>query len=170
MKNFEDIDLVNYIINQGATLKQAAEHFNVSVETIKKRMAKIRKGLNEDSEILNNLNDVSKNNTLIGRRIGGQSTNGGRKRIMSMEEIREKAKVMLSKSLTIDEAALEFDIPPATLYDNLELLNNEEDKEIYFDLKSMYESHLKKANFDTAKLQRKYTEKKEELTERKNSL
>lgn len=174
MKKFEDIDLVNYIINQGATLKQAAEYFEVSVDTVKKRIATIKKNLKEDSEISNGLNEVAQKNSLLGRQIGGQSTNSGRPRSMNIDEIREKAIIMLSKGLTIDEAALEFGIPSTTLHKSLELLNSEKDKEIYYDLKSMYEAHIRnksnKEGFNAAGLQRKYTEKLEETLERKNSL
>ena len=142
MKSFEDIDLVNYIVNSEATLKEAAEFFGVSVDTIKKRMANIKKNLNEDSTILEDLNKVASKNTLEGRRKGGISTNSGVVRTLSLDEIADLARQMLAKNLTIDMAADSFDMAPSTLYDNLEALNGTEYQEIYDDLKMLYEIHL----------------------------
>ena len=142
MKSFEDIDLVNYIVNQGATLKEAAEFFGVSVDTVKKRMANIKKELNEDSVILNDLNEVASKNTLAGRRKGGTSTNSGVVRTLSLDDIADLARQMLANNLTIDMAANSFQMAPSTLYDNLEALNGTEYQEIYDDLRILYEIHL----------------------------
>ena len=43
MSKLEDIDIVNYMINQGATAKETAEYFGVSLSTIKKRLSSIKK-------------------------------------------------------------------------------------------------------------------------------
>ncbi|MBE6138383.1 MAG: hypothetical protein E7173_01390 [Firmicutes bacterium] len=142
MKNFRDIDLVNYIINQEATLKDAAEYFGVSVETIKKRMSKIKKELLTESSILIDLNSVADKNTLEGRRKGGTSTNSGVVRILNLPEIANLARRMLADNLTLSEAANSFKMPSSTLYDNLEALKGTEYDEIYKDLKIMYEVHI----------------------------
>jgi len=142
MKSFEDIDLINYIVNQGATLKEASEFFGVSVDTIKKRMSNIKKSLNDNSVILEELNDIASKNTLEGRRKGGTSTNSGVVRSLSLAEIADLARRMLADNLTIDEAANSFKVPPSTLYDNLEALQGTEYDEVYKDLKIMYELHI----------------------------
>ena len=122
MSKFEDVDLVNYIINNGATLKDAAEFFDVSVDTIKVRMRKIKSGLQEDSIILKDLNNVSNANTLEGRKRGGKSPNSGVVRSIDLETIANQAKFILSQDLSIDEAAKVLRVAPSTLYEHLELL------------------------------------------------
>lgn len=197
MKKFEDIDLVNYIVNNNATLKEAAEFFEVSIDTIKARMRNIKNSLDNDSIILNNLNEVANKNVLEGRKKGGQSSNSGVVRDIELEQIAERAMIMLADNLSIDSAAIRFNIAPSTLYDHLELLNNDEYSELYDDLKAMYSYHnktktsgtvidIEERKFDSdatwlaslkserysgiEKLQIKYTEKLEELKRHKNSL
>lgn len=197
MKKFEDIDLINYVVNNGATLKDAAEFFEVSVDTIKKRMANIKQDLKNDSEILIELNEVSSKNVLEGRKKGGQAPNSGVVRNTSLETIAERAMIMLAHNLTIDKAAVRFSVAPSTLYDHLELLNCNQYAEIYADLQVMYQYHnidknsktipdidvrrsdsnttwlpstQDKSNFGIEKIQIKYVQKLEELIEHKNSL
>ena len=148
MKKFEDIDLVNYIVNKGATLKETAEFFEVSVDTIKKRMASIKNSLFTDSRILNELQEVVDNNTLAGRKKGGKSPNSGVVRTVDLETIARRAMIILSENMTIDMAADSFNIPPSTLHEHLELLKCEEYSELYHDLQFLYSYHNKyKTNF-----------------------
>ena len=146
MSKFEDVDLVNYIINNGATLKDAAEFFDVSVDTIKVRMRKIKSGLQEDSIILKDLNNVSNANTLEGRKRGGKSPNSGVVRSIDLETIANQAKFILSQDLSIDEAAKVLRVAPSTLYEHLELLKTDDYLDIYQDLKKMYKDHLQDRN------------------------
>lgn len=146
MKKFEDIDLVNYIVNQEATLKDAAEFFEVSIDTIKARMRKIKSGLANDSIILKDLNDVASANALEGRKKGGKSSNSGVVRNVDLETIANQAKFILSQDLTIDEAAEILNVAPSTLYEHLELLNTAQYLEIYKELKNMYKYHLHNKN------------------------
>ena len=141
MKRFEDEELIEYVIENGATLKQAAEHFGVTIDAIKYRMRKIKNNLANDSEILIHLKEIAKKNELEGKILGGKALAGGIPRTITLEEIAEKAMIMLSEDLTIDEAALSFGIASSTLHGYLRLLDNSEYVEIYNDLQSMYNYH-----------------------------
>ena len=48
MKKIEDIDIINYIINKGATAKEVADYYGVSLSIIKKRLASIKTELKDD--------------------------------------------------------------------------------------------------------------------------
>lgn len=141
MKKFEDIELINYVINNGATLKEAANHFDVSIETIKKRIKTIKSGLEDNSEIIEKLKSISDQNVSAGRKKGGESKNSGRVRGDTLETIANQAMIILVNDFTFEDAASYFGIPSSTLYDHLELLNCDEYREIYNDLKSMYAYH-----------------------------
>lgn len=174
MSKFEDVDLVNYIINQEVTLKEAAEFFDVSVETIKKRMANIKKELRDDSLILNDIKNVADKNLLEGRKKGGQQLNSGKVRAVSMETIRDIAVGMLANNSTIEEASLQFNIPSSTLYEYLELLNCPQYSDIYSDLQVMYDLHRRNSPgigcMKIEGLQFKYNQLLDEEKNKKNSL
>ena len=79
MKKIEDIDIINYIINKGATAKEVADYYGVSLSIIKKRLASIKAELKDDSEIKNGLLNTISVNQEKGRHMGGLSNNSGKK-------------------------------------------------------------------------------------------
>lgn len=161
----EDIDLINYIINQEKTGKEAAEYFGVSLSTVRKRLATIKSELPFESNIYQQLKEVAEKNETQGKIKGGQTQNSGPKRMLSIEYIYNIVVDMLANNLTIEETAVKYSIPRSTLADNLELLNSRGYTEIYNDLQSLFGAHkLKKS---TAKIQAKYLEKLELLKEKK---
>lgn len=149
MGKINDIDLVNYVINKGATLKEAAEHFDVSISTVKKAMQKIKVDLNKDSEIYTNLNDVSKENEYLGKIKGGQSKNSGIERNFDLEQIALLAMQFISENLTLSLASGKFEIPKSTLWDNFRRLNCDEYQELYNDLLYVYDCHNKAISNNT---------------------
>ena len=157
MSKMEDIDLINYIINKGKTAQEAADYFGVSLSTVKKRLAFIKSGISEQSEIYQSLQEVADKNALQGRVKGGQALNSGVHRSLSLEEIVSIAVYMLANDFTIEQAARSFNIPGSTLFENLQLLNCENYRELYQDLQSLYEAH--KLNKDTTHIQLKYSDK-----------
>ena len=143
MSKLEDIDLINYVINKGATLKEAADYFDVSLSTVKKKMSKIKSDLKEESDIYINLTDVSSVNERQGKISGGKAHMGLKYDTFSKEEVVEIAMNMIADNLSIDEAAVKYNIPPSTLYDRLTTLNCSEYKNIYNDLLYIFEIHRK---------------------------
>lgn len=141
MAKLNEIDLVNYVINNGATLKDAADYFNVSLSTVKKMMKKIKEELNEDTVIYRELKENSKNNELLGKQKGGQALNTGIKRTFSLEQISLLAMELIANNMTLDLASEKFKIPKSTLWDNFNLLNCEEYLELYNDLLYIYKCH-----------------------------
>ena len=163
MGKMEDIDLVNYIINQEATGKEAAEYFDVSLSTVRKRLAGIKENLSSNSSIYEELEEVAKKNEQMGKVVGGKSPNSGPKRILQVEDIVKIAMDMLVNNFTIQEASLKYGIPGSTLAENLEVLKVGEYNEIYQDLSSLFQAHKLKRN--STKIQTKYLEKMQELEE-----
>lgn len=141
MTKLNEIDLVNYVINNGATLKEAAEYFEVSLSTIKKTMKNVKEGLNETSEVYKELYKVSKTNELMGKKKGGQSLNSGVKRSLTLEQISLLAMEFIANNMTLDLASEKFGIPKSTLWDNFNLLNCKEYFELYNDLSYVYQCH-----------------------------
>lgn len=141
MTKLSEIDLVNYVINNGATLKDAADYFEVSLSTVKKMMKKIKEGLNEDSVIYLDLKENSIKNELLGKQKGGQALNSGSKRSLSLEQISLLAMELIANNMTLDLASQKFSIPKSTLWDNLNLLNCEQYFELYHDLLFVYKCH-----------------------------
>lgn len=133
-----DIDLINYIINRGKTAKEAAEYFNVSLSTIRKRLKKIREELPENSVILKNLNIVIKNNEMIGKKTGGSTLGSGKKKAYTIEQIKKFATSMLENRMTIEEASIHFNIPRTTLYEYIKEIKNYDSK-LYNDLQTLFE-------------------------------
>lgn len=141
MSKLNEIDLVNYVINNEATLKQAADYFEVSLSTVKKMMKQIKENLNENSAIYQELNGISKQNELLGKQKGGQVLNSGPKRTLSLEQISLIAMEIIANNMTLDLASQKFLIPKSTLWDNLNLLNCQQYLELYNDLLYIYKCH-----------------------------
>lgn len=144
MSKLEDIDLINYVINNGATLKEAANYFDVSLSTVKKRMGKIKNDLNKNSVVYTDLKDVSAVNEKQGKIDGGKAHAGLKYNTFSIEEVSDIAMNMIAYDLSIDEAASRYNIPPSTLYERLNDLNYEEYQELYNDLSYIFE--IRKGN------------------------
>lgn len=144
MKKIEDIDIINYIINKGATAKEVAEYYGVSLSTIKKRLASIKDKLKDDSEIKNSLLNTININQEKGRHTGGLSSNSGKKRNVDMTFIVDIAINALANNLTIEELSTKYGIPTSTISDYLKLLKNTEYQTIYDDLTSLFNYHKNK--------------------------
>lgn len=167
MPKMEDIDLINYIINKEKTAQEAADYFDVSLSTVKKRLARIKSEISEQSEIYQALQTVADKNAFQGRVKGGQALNSGVQRSLQLEELASIATYMLANDFTVEQAATNFKIPSSTLFENLALLNCEAYHELYQDLQSLYEAH--KLNKDTTHIQLKYSTNVEELASRENN-
>ena len=144
MKKIEDIDIINYIINKGATAKELAEYYGVSLSTIKKRLASIKDELKDDSEIKNSLLNIISVNQEKGRHTGGLSNNSGKKRNVDITFIVDIAVNALANNLTIEELSTKHGIPTSTISDYLKLLKNTEYQTIYDDLTSLFNYHKNK--------------------------
>lgn len=110
MKTIEDIDIINYMINKGATAKEVAEYYGVSLSTIKKRLAIIKEELNDNSEIKNSLLNTISVNQEKGRHTGGLSNNSGKKRNVDITFIVDIAINALANNLTIEELSSKYSI------------------------------------------------------------
>lgn len=148
MPKIEDIDLINYVINNGATLKDAANYFDVSLSTVKKRMSKIKNDLNKNSDVYTDLTNVSSTNEQQGKIDGGKAHAGLKYDTFSIEEMSEIAMEMIGYDLSIDDAAAKYNISPSTLYERLMSLNCEEYKELYNDLTYIFEIHKKNSEIN----------------------
>lgn len=165
MSKMEDSDLVNYIINQEATGKEAAEYFGVSLSTVRKKLASIKGSLSSETSIYKELEEVARKNEQKGKVEGGRSLNSGPKRMLSLVEVVKIAMEIIVNNFTIEEAAIRYSIPSSTLADNLEVLNSSEYHQLYKDLKSLFEAH--KLRKSTTKLQMKYLEQMQALESKK---
>lgn len=147
MKNLTNEELLNYIIENDATLREASEYFGVSLSTVKKRMKVIKENL--DFKSLSKLENVARKNEQLGRQKGGLSNNSGKKRKYTLEEIALYAMQFIAENMTMETASEYFGIPKSTLFDNFKLLNCEEYQELYSDLVYIYECHNHGVNNDT---------------------
>lgn len=174
MKKIEDIDIINYIINKGATAKEVAEYYGVSLSTIKKRLASIKDKLKDDSEIKNSLLNTININQEKGRHTGGLSSNSGKKRNVDMTFIVDIAINALANNLTIEELSTKYGIPTSTISDYFKLLNNTENQNIYDDLTSLLNYHKNKHymtnNVTLFALQQKYSNKLKGNNEKDNKI
>lgn len=143
MTKLDEKNLIDYVINNGATLKQASEHFGVSISTIKKAMKRIKENLSQDSDIYIKINDIARKNELLGKKKGGESCNSGKERKLSMDQIVLFAMKFIAENMTIETASISFGIPRSTLWENFNLLNCEEYQELYNDLLYVYSWHNK---------------------------
>ena len=144
MKKIEDIDIINYIINKGATAKEVADYYGVSLSTIKKRLASIKDELKDDSEIKNSLLNIISVNQEKGRHTGGLSNNSGKKRNVDITFIVDIAINALANNLTMEELSCKYSIPTSTISDYFKLLKNTENQTIYDDLTSLFNYHKNK--------------------------
>ena len=160
MEKLDNIDLINYIINKGATAKEAAEYFGVSLSAVRKKLASIKESLQDNSEIKNQLLSVINNNQDIGRIKGGLSHNSGAKMTDTIVSIAEKAIYVLANNLTIEEASIKFNIPTSTLFEHFKKLANPNYHQIYTDLQSLFAYHKSKRYITNTKaifsIQQKY--------------
>lgn len=147
MKKIEDIDIINYMINKGATAKEVVEYYGVSLSTIKKRLASIKSELKDDSEIKDNLLNTVSMNQEKGRKLGGLSNNSGKKRNIDITFVVGIAKDALANNLTIEDLSNKYGIPTSTLSDYFKLLQNSTYQDIYNDLQSLFSYHKKKNTF-----------------------
>lgn len=141
MAKLSEKELIEYVIKNGATLKQAAENFDVSLSTVKKTMKKVRDNLSENSDTYKELKEIAERNEALGKKKGGESHNSGSKRTLSLEEVSILAMKFIAENMTFSTASQKFGIPSSTLYDNFELLNCEEYQDIYNDLLCVYTCH-----------------------------
>lgn len=117
-------ELVNYIASdEGHTVAEAAEHFEVSVSTIQKNLAKIRDENSKDyNKILAEKLKLAQNKvSLRGHKKGGQ--NGKRGRILDDEGIRMYAEAYLS-GFSFRQLSALSGIPTSTLQEAISSIND----------------------------------------------
>lgn len=167
MGKIEDVDIVNYMINQGATAKETAEYFGVSLSTIKKRLSFIKTQLKDGTHIKNDLLDLNNKNQEMGRKKGCLSHNSGAPLSEDMETIANHAIKVIADNLTLAEASVKFGIPSSTLHEHFGLLKNTEYHGIYEDLQSLFVYHQRSKNnigdIRLFEIQKKYGQMLEEL-------
>lgn len=151
MNKIEDLDIVNYMINNDVTAKEVAQYYEISLSTVRKALARIKLQLNDNSSIKEELLNVISNNQQQGRYKGGLSHNSGRKRTVEIDFIASIAIDMLTNNLTIQETSLKYNIPTSTISDYFNLLNNNKYQEIYDDLESLFVYHKTKHNIENDK-------------------
>lgn len=169
MNKIEDIDIINYMINKGATAKETAEYFNISLSTVKKRLANIKDSLNSNSLISEELRNLSEKNQNDGRKKGGQSHNSGPILSQTLDEIAIMAMQVIANDMTLEEAEIKYNIPHSTLYDHFKLLIGTEYNYVYEDLETLFSYHKdKKISFDIINiLNQKYSLLLNNLSENK---
>jgi len=120
-------ELVNFICqDEGHTVLEAANHFHVSVSTIKKKLSQIRDKTREDyNPILAEKLKLAQDKITLRGQIKGGSI-GKRGRTLSEEQIRMYAEAFLSSGLTLQDFADLSGIPKSTLYDMIRSIKDVE--------------------------------------------
>lgn len=115
-------ELVDYLaLDDGHTVKEAAEHFNVSTSTIQKKLAKIRdiNDVDYSPYLATKLKLAQDKVTIRGQIKGGKTSKRGRS--LDEESIRMYAEAYLS-GLTLRNLAEISGIPKTTLWENIRSL------------------------------------------------
>lgn len=117
-------ELVNYIAeDEGHTVSEAAEHFNVSESTIQKNLAKIRKKdlPNHNPILAEKLKLAQAKVSLRGHKRGGE--NGKRGRSLDVDSARMYAEAYLS-GFTLRKISNLSGIPVSTLQETIRSIND----------------------------------------------
>ncbi len=138
------LKIAKYIIVNKATIAVTANHFGLSVSSIKKYINDPDKLRTIDFEIYNEVKKVQNELENLGHYIGGK--NGKREPKYTEFEALEIAEVMISESLTITQASEKFKIPKSTLYERIRAIK---DDDIQNELNLLLESN--KEQFGTSK-------------------
>jgi len=124
MREKKILEVAKYIIKNKATIEQTANHFNLSISSIKKYINNKENLHSIDMELYNAVKNVQSELISIGNIVGGK--NGVREPKYSDFEALEIAETMISNNLSISEASKCFNIPRSTLYEIVKRINNEE--------------------------------------------
>jgi hypothetical protein len=134
------ITIAKYIIKNKATIEMTANHFNISISSVKKYINNPNNLQEINYDAYQAVKKVQDELIKIGNRVGG--ANGYRQPTITDYELEEIAQKMIDNNLTIQEASDYFEIPTSTLYDNLTKLKDSELKEL---LEDLYDGHKKTA-------------------------
>ena len=104
MKQEKILEIAKYIIKNKATVQVTADHFKLSISSIKKYINDDDKLKSIDYDIYEAVKKVQEELIVIGNKVGGK---------------------MISKSLTLDEAEEYFKIDRSTIYDRIRSIDDE---------------------------------------------
>lgn len=130
------LEVAKYIIENKATIAMTANHFDLSVSSVKKYINDQDKLRSIDFKIYNEVKNVQNELEKVGHYVGGK--NGIRESKYSEFEILEIAETMIAESLTLIEASKKFNIPKSTLYERIMSIK---DDDIESDLRSLLETN-----------------------------
>ena len=123
MKQEKILEIAKYIIKNKATVQVTADHFKLSISSIKKYINDDDKLKSIDYDIYEAVKKVQEELIVIGNKVGGK--NGKRQPKYSDFEALEIAETIISKSLTLDEAEEYFKIDRSTIYDRIRSIDDE---------------------------------------------
>lgn len=136
MKEKKILEVAKYIIENKATIEMTANHFNMSISSIKKYINNDDNLKSIDIEIYNEVKKVQQYLIEIGNHTGGKNSIAQSKHT-EFEAI-EIAQTMLEEGLTVNQAAVKFNVPKSTLYEMITSIN---DPFIREELKALFESN-----------------------------
>ena len=130
------LEVAKYIIENKATIKDAALKFNKSESSIKKYINE--KLIDIDENMYLAVKYVQNELMIEGRKIGGKT--GKRGPSMTEEEARSIAKQMIENGWTYEDAQMNLGIPASTIN---ERLNAIKDPELQESLEELYKNNRK---------------------------
>ena len=119
------LEVAKYIIENKATIKEAAIKFNKSESSIKKYIND--KLIDIDEKMYLAVKYVQNELMIEGRKIGGQT--GKRGPSITEEEAKDIAKQMIKKAWTYEEAQMNLGIPSSTIYERVNSIKDPEIRE-----------------------------------------
>ena len=132
------LEIAKYMLENKATISMTAEHFHLSVSSIKKYINDPDKLPAIDIDLYKQIKLMQEELQQIGHIVGGK--NGVREPTYTEFEALEIAETMLSESLTLKEAEERFNIPDSTIYERLRAIN---DDNLQRELDLLFKSHKK---------------------------
>ena len=133
-KKTKVLEVAKFIIENKATIKTTADHFGMSISSIKKYINNDLKEI--DEKVYNSVKIVQANIEELARIQGGKIGKRGPKYTDS--EAVEIAKVMIANQMTLDEASKYFQMPRSSIYDKVININ---DIELVDEIKRLFEKN-----------------------------
>lgn len=121
VKKKKILEVAKYVIENRTTNEETAEHFGISISTVKKYINNRENLQSIDIDIYNLVKDIQKDIQKIRNIVGGM--NGKREPSYTDFEILEIVETIIGKDLTLKQASYMFQIPTSTLYDRIKQLN-----------------------------------------------
>ncbi len=136
------LEISKYIIENKATIEVTANHFGISISSIKKYINDKNNLPSINNDLYIAVKEVQKGLIKIGNQVGGK--NGVATPSISDFEITEILEQMLNNNLTLSEASLKYDRPVSTIYDRLMKIDDPKTKEALQELFYVNKHHQNK--------------------------